>query len=320
MADLITDEFYGTDSSGSQEIMSWISWFCSIAGHEYFSEIPDDFIEDDFNLCGLSILFDQYDRALDIILDAEPDEDYVDEEQASRIEEQAERLYCLIHQRYILTRHGLHQMNMKFQHAEFGTCPRDLCFGAHTLPCGMADGLGVSTVKLYCPSCQDIYNPPSSRFNVVDGAAFGTTFPHMFMLTYPEVIYENHPQGDIQLIHEERMFGFRVSSKAMSAPKMKWLRRFIRPEDFKEGELVFAAIDQSQDQEMNMEEGEEEEEDLFQGTSGLTNNDAGQKGMLFGMDPSAMEVDSPRRSIGLANSDSTTSINPAAGESKLNGH
>lgn len=315
MADIEHDEYYGTDTSGSQEIMSWISWFCSIAGHEYFSEIPDDFIEDDFNLCGLAGMFEHYDRALDIILDAEPDEDFADEEQAARIEEQAERLYCLIHQRYILTRHGLHQMNLKYQHGEFGNCPRDLCFGAHALPCGMTDTFGVSTVKLYCPSCQDLYNPPSSRFNVVDGAAFGTTFPHMFMLTYPDVIYDNHPQGDIQLIHEERIFGFRVSSKAISAPKMKWLRRFIRSEDFNEGEMVFAAIDQSKNQESNMEE----DGDLFQGSAMGSPNTA-QKITLSGMDPSAMEVDSPRRSLGPVNSDSTTSANRNTGEAKLNGH
>jgi len=30
---------------------------------------------------------------------------------------------------------------------------------------------GVDTVKLFCPNCNDIYVPPSSRFQGVDGAS-----------------------------------------------------------------------------------------------------------------------------------------------------
>ena len=41
-------------------------------GHEYFAEVSEDFIEDDFNLCGLNQSFDYYDEALDKILDMEP--------------------------------------------------------------------------------------------------------------------------------------------------------------------------------------------------------------------------------------------------------
>ncbi|KAJ2259605.1 hypothetical protein EV176_006864, partial [Coemansia sp. RSA 451] len=45
------EEPYGSDESAN---MAWIAWFCSLKGHEYFCEIPDGFIEDDFNLTGLS--------------------------------------------------------------------------------------------------------------------------------------------------------------------------------------------------------------------------------------------------------------------------
>ncbi|KAI0244289.1 casein kinase 2 regulatory subunit [Massospora cicadina] len=173
-------------------------------------------------------------------------EDYTDVEQANKEEEEAERLYSLIHQRYILTRHGLQQMYAKYQRSDFGLCPRDLCYGAHMLPVGTSDFLGVGTVKLYCPSCMDIYNPPSSRFNSVDGAGFGTTFPHLFLLTYPDVLYAHNIPVDAPLIHEERIFGFRVSSQAISASKMKWMRRFIRPEDYTEGEREVAEFDKQQ--------------------------------------------------------------------------
>ena len=60
----------------------------------------------------------------------------------------------------------------KFDAAHFGTCPRVYCTQAKLVPCGRSDLPGVDTVKLFCPSCLDMYVPPSSRFQGVDGASF----------------------------------------------------------------------------------------------------------------------------------------------------
>ena len=213
-------------SSSSQAPESWISAFCSLVGHEYFAEVSEDFIEDDFNLTGLQSQVPMYKEALEMILDVEPedasDEEEEDEEDddeddddmqqdggeggrgyrrsdaaerrhlrmasdLSVIESSAEMLYGLIHQRFITSRPGIQQMAEKYEMGHFGHCPRVHCHGAKVLPVGCSDIPGQETVKLFCPSCLDVYNPPNSRFQTVDGAFFGTTFGCLFFMTFPEL-------------------------------------------------------------------------------------------------------------------------------------
>ncbi|XP_020240840.1 putative casein kinase II subunit beta-4 isoform X2 [Asparagus officinalis] len=196
-----------SDVSGSDgEDTSWISWFCNLRGNEFFCEVDDDYIQDDFNLCGLSSQVPYYDYALDLILDVESSHgDMFTEEQNELVESAAEMLYGLIHVRYILTSKGMAAMLDKFKNYDFGRCPRVYCCGQPCLPVGQSDIPRSSTVKIYCPKCEDIYYPRSKYQGNLDGAYFGTTFPHLFLMTYPHL----KPQKPSQR-YVPRVFGFKI--------------------------------------------------------------------------------------------------------------
>ncbi|XP_057518820.1 casein kinase II subunit beta-1-like [Amaranthus tricolor] len=196
-----------SDVSGSDgDDTSWISWFCNLRGNEFFCEADDDYIQDDFNLCGLSSQVPYYDYALDLILDVESSHgDMFTEEQNELVESAAEMLYGLIHARYILTSKGMAAMLEKYKNYDFGRCPRVYCCGQPCLPVGQSDLARSSTVKIYCPKCEDIYYPRSKYQGNVDGAYFGTTFPHLFLMTYPHL----KPQKPSQS-YTPRVFGFKL--------------------------------------------------------------------------------------------------------------
>ncbi|GAB4834655.1 casein kinase 2 regulatory subunit [Ancistrocladus abbreviatus] len=196
-----------SDVSGSDgDDTSWISWFCNLRGNEFFCEVDDDYIQDDFNLCGLSSQVPYYDYALDLILDVESSHgDMFTEEQNELVESAAEMLYGLIHARYVLTSKGMAAMLEKYKNYDFGRCPRVYCCGQPCLPVGQSDIPRSSTVKIHCPKCEDIYYPRSKYQGNIDGAYFGTTFPHLFLMTYPHLKPQKPSQSYIP-----RVFGFKI--------------------------------------------------------------------------------------------------------------
>ncbi|KAF8903720.1 casein kinase II, regulatory subunit [Gymnopilus junonius] len=177
------DASTGSDSDYSR---SWISWFLSSKGNEYFCEVDEDFILDRFNLTGLNNEVANYPQALDLITDS-LDDDIQDELRGS-LDVQARLLYGLIHARWIVTARGLSKMLDKYKRADFGRCPRVLCASQPLLPVGLTDIPYEKSVKLYCGRCEDLYSPKSSRHGSIDGAYFGTTFPHLLYLVYPTLI------------------------------------------------------------------------------------------------------------------------------------
>ncbi|KLO17388.1 hypothetical protein SCHPADRAFT_821483 [Schizopora paradoxa] len=175
----------GSDSDYSK---CWTSWFLSSKGNEYFCEVEEDFIVDRFNLTGLNAEVPQYySQALDMITD-NLEEDDIQEELRTPVDSAARLLYGLIHARWIITARGLAKMLEKYKKADFGRCPRVLCQQQPLLPVGLSDIPYEKTVKLYCGRCEDIYSPKSARHGSIDGAYFGTSFPHMLFLVYPAMI------------------------------------------------------------------------------------------------------------------------------------
>jgi len=132
-------------------------------------------------------------------------EESLTEEQQELVESAAEMLYGLIHARYVITNRGMQAMYEKYASASFGRCPRAFCCGQPGLPVGRSDVPRNYTVHIYCPMCRDIFTPRSSRSASIDGAYFGTTFPHLFLMTFPELIPQQNAQGYVP-----RVFGFRI--------------------------------------------------------------------------------------------------------------
>ena len=144
-------------------------------------------------------------------LDGPSLDDDIQDDLRGSLDVQARLLYGLIHARWIITARGLTKMVFyihsslytknkvliltftvsqldKFKRADFGRCPRVLCASQPLLPVGLTDIPYEKSVKLYCGRCEDLYSPKSSRHGSIDGAYFGTTFPHLLFLVYPTLI------------------------------------------------------------------------------------------------------------------------------------
>ncbi|OBZ86156.1 putative casein kinase II subunit beta-2 [Choanephora cucurbitarum] len=213
---------------------SWINWFCSRKRNKYYVEVAESFIEDPFNLIGLSMHISMYKETLEVILDLEPDDAmYNRVPDLSLLEPSAELLYGLIHQRYILTKEGMLSMFEKYITGDFGKCPRVYCNDHYLLPCGQHDLPKQSSVRLYCPNCKDIYIPANPKHHSIDGAHFGTTFPHLFVQAFPECIKYVEPS-----IYMPKIFGFRVSELSDVGPRMQWLRMITEEQDSENRHLL----------------------------------------------------------------------------------
>ena len=105
----------------------------------------------------------------------------------------------------------MQRMYEKYQEGSFGKCPRVSCQGQGLLPIGQSDQPRNYPINVYCPRCQELYFPRSMRHVTLDGAYFGTTFAHMFLLNYPELI----PRGvTLDQKYTPRIYGFRINQES----------------------------------------------------------------------------------------------------------
>lgn len=97
----------------------------------------------------------------------------------------------------------------KYEDVEFGRCPRTLCHQQPVLPLGLDNELGVKFMKLFCPRCEDVYDPPaSSACAALDGAYFGPTFAHLLLIVKPQLM----PAKTAEM-YIPRIFGFKASNQ-----------------------------------------------------------------------------------------------------------
>ncbi|TPX61225.1 hypothetical protein PhCBS80983_g01302 [Powellomyces hirtus] len=211
------DEISAGSSDSAESTAYWIEWFQSLKGNEFYCDIDEDYILDRFNLTGLNTEIPHYALAFDLITDAL--EDDLDDNTRVEVEKSARQLYGMIHARFVITARGLAKMLDKFRHAEFGRCPRVLCENQPVLPCGLADTPGIKCVKLYCPRCEDVYSPVARRHLAIDGAHFGTTFPHLFLLAYPNMIPTKSAKR-----YTPKIFGFKIHQNAKEQRRQDEIR------------------------------------------------------------------------------------------------
>lgn len=211
MADTVDPRAKDDSSDSGEYVEFWIDLFLGKKGHEYFCDIDTDYITDRFNLINLQKTVSKFTTVIQYMVD-ELEEGVIETMSRSRLEQletDARKLYGLIHARYIITVKGLQKMLQKYKSADFGRCPRVYCNRQPLLPVGLHDIPGIDCVKLYCPSCEDLYIPKSSRHSAIDGAYFGTSFPGMFLQAFPETC-PKHPTKR----YVPKVFGFDLHKQA----------------------------------------------------------------------------------------------------------
>lgn len=185
-----------SSSSDSGRVSNWVNSLLMSSYGEFLCEVDEEYIRDKFNLTYLEREVQNFRKAYEIIVGISFDEDYNDE---------AIKLYGLIHARYIMTPMGLSKMYAKYKEGAFGYCPRVLCTNAFILPIGISDRPEHHSVKLYCPSCRDVYSSKGRKGLIIDGAWFGTSFPHLLLQTYSP---DSSKKAVAQYV--PKIFGFRL--------------------------------------------------------------------------------------------------------------
>lgn len=152
----------------------WILTFMSKRQNRYLERIEDSFLQDRFNFYGLKEKVEEFEDAYMAIQDQKPSKNF----------EMESNLYLLAHQRYIFTKTGADNVLDRILNKEYGTCPRYGCKDIYQIPIGLTNQIGKSYTMAYCYNCNNMFEPRGS-LKKLDGAAWGNSFAHFLILTYP---------------------------------------------------------------------------------------------------------------------------------------
>ena len=214
-SDILEFKEHVQQSTSSSLSNSWVRAFCNAPGREFYTEIPRGFIEDPVTTSAICYMVESpyLEVAIQLINGNLSVLSGLDEDKAQSINLAAKELYNLLHARYVTTSDGLKAVRVKYEKGVYGQCPRVYCRGHPLIAVGMHDRPKRSTVKCFCPKCRDIYHPQTVRHRSIDGAAFGTSLPHLFLQRFIDLA-PTRPTD----CYVPRIFGFRLH---YSAPELQ---------------------------------------------------------------------------------------------------
>lgn len=185
--------------------VSWIDWYLSQPFSQYFVRIDDEYLNNTENYYGIRQKVSFFGIALNLIRGKYIPDDLIPKNWPQNINDYAITLYGMLHARFLLTNRGLELMYKKYKEFFFEMCPRTLCHNTLCIPYGNSNDFGNSTVKMFCPNCNDIYHVKNEQCYFIDGACFGNSWVHIFLQKYHEIIPKQNPEK-----YTPRLFGYQL--------------------------------------------------------------------------------------------------------------
>lgn len=196
-----SSDAYGTYSM-------WVTQYCE--RHPMLMRVPLEFIQDNFSMQGLDLIFRRKYRSLVAMLSDKPPQ-LLKEGMISQ--EDLISLYLNIHQRYVLTMDGLIRAKSKMRQGDYGFCLRELCRKTPLLPVQKAEA---DACLGYCMKCGNCFISGNLQCNEKGnekkpdkgGLAFGHSFPEIFLMNFPELRILEEPERYVP-----RVFGYRLAGR-----------------------------------------------------------------------------------------------------------